>query len=153
MANKAGNNILANPPALTGSQPTWLVTLREAINKTITPDAIEKMLLAQVEKAKEGDAKALKLVMELAAQQPQQAVNATQNVFHVHLPAGATANEDPVRVKVFAALEALGPMSPQEIASNTGLDKSAVEESLDHPWFAVDSRGGHPRRWTIAGKR
>ena len=150
--NRNGTPARVSQPA---GQPPWLMAFRAAIAKTITTEAIEEMLEAQVTKAKKGDSKALKLVMELASHgqsAASQPVNATQNVFHVHLPEERSV-DDPLRVKIYAFLEAMGPHSAGEIAANIGVDPATVEDSLDHPWF-LSGKGRHGiKSYTIARRR
>ncbi len=150
-----GNRITNGTPGATsiakaGSQPEWLTNLRAAVAKVVTPDAIEKALQAQIEKAQKGDEKALKFILEIAAKQPPaQPVNATQNVFHVHLPPGATAAEDPLLVKVYSLLEAMGPQTSGQIAANLGVTAEQVEQRLEHPWFEQGRGRGSLVVWAI----
>lgn len=119
----------------------------------MTPEAIDKAICAQVEKAQAGDAKALKFILDLASREalaPQQ-VHATQNVFHVHLPAGSAgaAIEDPLLLKIYAFIEAMGPHTTGQIAANLGIEADLVDEKLaDHPWFEVKRRGDL-QTWSI----
>lgn len=145
------NRLNGVSPAAPARQPEWLTTLRNAIASKITPEVIEQMLDAQIAKALKGDQKALKFVLELADKQPAaQPVHATQNIYHVHLPAGATEVRDELAVKLYSAIDAMGPASAGQIAANLGLGIDVVAAKLDeHPWFTSSRSRSGPPMWSI----
>lgn len=125
--------------------PAWMLTLQNAVRDSVSVEDIQAMVQAQVKKAKEGDAKACKFVMDYllgGANKPTQLV---QNNFHVNLPRdrhegnGATLTRGD---KIYSVLEAMGPLTPGQIAANLAMEHEDVERELKANPAFVAIRGG-----------
>jgi hypothetical protein len=127
-------------------QPAWLTALREAINEGVRPEDVKAIVAKQVEKAKTGDDRAAKWVLDLVSRQPQgppPVTNATQNVFHIHVAGGGpvTNAADKLRLKALALVEASGPLTAGQIAAQLDELPEAVERAVRHPWFRRNCHG------------
>lgn len=130
--------------------PNWLMGLRSAVASSVSADDVTAIIQAQVEKAKNGDEKAAKFVLDyVMGPNGKSAQSITQNVFHVHLPSEDSSNVIDasaqqslnLRQKIYTLLEASGPLTPGQIAANLSMDHDEVLEALDHHWFK-SIRGG-----------
>lgn len=125
--------------------PPWLIAMRQAVSDAVSPDDIKEMIQAQVKRAKEGDAKALKVVMELMGS--NQPINLTQNNFEITTPAAPSDRRSRTRDlkgKIFAILSAprQPPMTPGQIAACVGEEFEDVEQVLETcDWFASNTQG------------
>ena len=116
----------------------------ETAKSLVSESDIEAILRKQVDKAKAGDDRAARFVLDFVgkAHAAPQPVNATQNIIHVHVPAGVSADgEDGLRIKTLALIEASGPLTPGQVAAQLGADPAAVERAVDHPWFKAAGGG------------
>lgn len=80
-------------------EPTWLAAAREAMNDVLGAEAWTDMIRAQVDKARKGDADALKTVADLAGLTAMKSATFVQNNTHhehYHGSGKALAPPDPL---------------------------------------------------------
>lgn len=134
--------------------PAWMQNLREAIASSVQATDIEAMVQAQVAKAKKGDEKACRFVLEYLLGSQGKPATVVQNNFHITPPADQPMPARPViaavaqrvipdlRHKMYALLEVRGPLTSGQVAANLGAEVEDVERVLrDIPWFTREKGG------------
>lgn len=127
--------------------PPWMQTLRAAVDAELKDDDLQGIVRAFVDKAKQGDEKAARFVLEYL----MGGKLAPQNVtIHNHYEANGTAPKQTIVVdstesRIHTYLEASGSAKPAIIAADLGLPVDAVKEALKSEWFV--NEGG---AWRIA---
>jgi DNA-binding CsgD family transcriptional regulator len=135
-------------PAPTGVG-TWAEKLRDAAYDAIREDDVKAIIQKQVEKAKEGDAKATSFLLNFLTK-PAPSIRVEQVV--VKEPAKARKVK-PAKIEAIARrrravakLLAQGPRSLTDIAEALGLTEKTAEHLLEHEWFC---RHANSRDWQI----
>lgn len=83
MIRDSRNNVPANKPS---GVPAWMASLREAAFNAIKEDDIKAIVQKQVEKAKEGDPQAVKLVFDLFLKGGPQSVTQNNLIIEADVP-------------------------------------------------------------------
>lgn len=82
------------PDSTPPGTPAWLKSLRDAAAEVVTPDAMQEMVQAQVDRAKGGDAKAMEFVLDkVLGAAAMRGTTIVQNVTHNHFEGAADRDE------------------------------------------------------------
>ena len=149
----------SNLPATTGNSrttsplPAWLQVTRDAVAAEIKDEDMKAIVRAFVEKAKKGDEKAAKFVIEYlmgAKHTPQQLT--IENHYHGVDPDAprAVTDQTPLsdRERIQMYLEAAGTSKPAVIAADLNLPFRTVTGILNHKSFRQTVDG-----WEISHAR
>jgi len=119
--------------------------LLHAMFQAVREDDIAAIVVKQVEKAKEGDSKAARLLIELV-----QAGAPTAAPTHMQQAIVVTGNDKGIRFMSDARrnmvhlLAATGPLTTVEVAKTMHLMLHDTAGALDHDWFVK-----HHDHWTV----
>jgi len=97
--------------------------------KTITEEDMGEIVGKQIEKAKGGDDRAARLIIDMVKAEESPVIQIQQNN---SLPPRFLSDMRRLIVEVLAAI---GRLPPQEIAARTHVPLPSVLEALDHDWF------------------
>lgn len=131
---------------------TWAEKLRDAAYDAIREDDVKEIIRKQVERAKEGDAKATSFLLNFLTK-PAPAIKVEQVV--VSEPArprkAKTEKGDKSaalhrRRRATAKILAQGPRSLTDLSETLGMSEKAMQRVLEHEWF---SRHANERDWQI----
>lgn len=125
---------------LAKSRPAWM----ERASSLVSDDDLSAILSKQVEKAKNGDDRAARFVLDFVGKQQQTptVTNATQNVFHIHVHGEPPRDEsESLRLKCLALVEHAGPLTAGQIAAQLGIEPDQVEAAVKHPAFKRNCHG------------
>jgi hypothetical protein len=125
-------------PAVEALRHNLLYAMFNSVSEGDMAEIVQK----QVELAKEGDAKAAKLLMDMIQAEPPQQVFMQQAV--VHQGSGDTL--DVLRREIVDILATEGPKTIQYLRQQLGCRRviqSQMVEVMEHEWFEHESDGYH----------
>jgi hypothetical protein len=117
-------------------------SLLYAMFQAVTGDDMGAIVAAQVEKAKAGDLKAAKFIVDMVQAGGPAGTAGVSQVTVVGV--GQAANPlDALRREIVGILANDGPQSDSDLAEDAGQSVMAVRKALDHRWFEKEPDGWH----------
>lgn len=128
-----------NAPVLTAAQ-ALKNNLLYTMFKSVSESDMEEIVTNQVAKAKDGDHRAAKLIIDMVSSQ-QPAQTPTQNVYMQQAVVNQVENNEFLsdrRRNIIAMICANGPQEIVKIANQLHIPSLDVIEAIDHHWFERD---------------
>lgn len=130
-----------------GQFPPWMQALRHAVDQNVTADDLDGIVKAFVEKAKKGDEKAARFVIDYlmgGKLAPQQVT--INNHFQTDpdrkpspVSDAIPCREQPLKERIYVYLEAAGPTKAKKIAQELDLPLALIQPELENEWFTESS--------------